>query len=98
MRRRFMSSHYYRELYQKLQGLSQGIKNVDEYFKEMELAMIRANIEKDREATMTKFINELYHDMTHIMELYHYVELEEMMHMTMKVERQLKRKSTIWQS
>jgi hypothetical protein len=92
-----MSSHYYRELYQKLQGLSQGIKNVDEYFKEMELAMIRANIEKDREATMTKFINELYHDMTHIMELYHYV-LEEMMHMTMKVERQLKRKSTIWQS
>jgi hypothetical protein len=47
---------------------------------------------------MTKFINDLNHDMTYIMELHHYVELEEMVHMTMKVERQLKQKSTIQQS
>jgi len=52
MRRRFMPSHYYRESYQILQSLSQGINRVDEYFKEMELVMIRTNIEDDMEDTM----------------------------------------------
>uniref|UniRef100_A0A2N9HVG4 Retrotransposon gag domain-containing protein n=1 Tax=Fagus sylvatica TaxID=28930 RepID=A0A2N9HVG4_FAGSY len=80
MRRRFVPSHYYRDLYQKLQNLTQGSRSVEDYHKEMEVAMIRAN---------------------------HYVEIEDMVHMTMKVERQLKRKgiarytsvsSTTWKS
>jgi hypothetical protein len=36
-----MPNHYYRDLYMKLQGLSQGSRSVDEYFKEMEIAMIK---------------------------------------------------------
>jgi hypothetical protein len=43
MRRRFVPNHYYRELYMKLQGLNQGSKFMDEYFKEIEIALIRAN-------------------------------------------------------
>jgi hypothetical protein len=35
----------------KLQGLNQGFKSIDEYFKEMEITMIRANVIKDMEAT-----------------------------------------------
>ena len=54
-----MPSHYYRDLYLKLQGLHQGNKSVDEYYKEMEMAMIRANVEEDREATMARFLNGL---------------------------------------
>jgi hypothetical protein len=50
MRRRFVTNHYYRELYMKLQGLNQGFKSIDEYFKEMEITMIRANVIKDMEA------------------------------------------------
>ena len=38
MRRRFGPNHYYRDLYMKLQGLNQGSKSADEYFKEMEIA------------------------------------------------------------
>jgi hypothetical protein len=60
MRRRFVPSHYYRESYQILQSLTQYIR-VDEYFKEMELAMIRTNIEDDREAIMDGFMNGLNH-------------------------------------
>ena len=41
-----MPNNYYRDLYLKLQGLNQGYKTVDEYHKEMEIAMIRANIVK----------------------------------------------------
>uniref|UniRef100_A0A2N9HQM2 Integrase catalytic domain-containing protein n=1 Tax=Fagus sylvatica TaxID=28930 RepID=A0A2N9HQM2_FAGSY len=67
MRRRFVPSHFYRDLYQKLQNLTQGSRSVEDYHKEMEVAMIRAN---------------------------HYVEIEDMVHMAMKVERQLKRKGT----
>ena len=52
MRRRFVPNHYYRDLYLKLQGLNQGYKTVDEYHKEMEIAMIRVNVVEDREATM----------------------------------------------
>jgi hypothetical protein len=59
MRRRFVPSHYYRELYQKLQSLTQGYKTVDDYYKEMEIAMIQANVEEDREATMVRFLNGL---------------------------------------
>ena len=63
MRRQFIPSHYYRDLYQILQNLSQG------YYKEMEMAMIRANVEEDREATMARFISYLNMDIANVVEL-----------------------------
>ena len=80
MRRRFVPGHYYRILYQRLQNLSQCTKNVDEYFKEMELAIIRTNVKEDRVAIMARFVNGLNHDIAYIVELHHYVELEEMVY------------------
>jgi hypothetical protein len=107
-RRRYVISHYYREVYQKFQSLTKGYMNVDDCYKEMEIAMIRANIEEDREATMARFLNGLNWDIANVVELQHYVELEDMVHMAIKVERQLKRKgarsfqnsgsSTSWKS
>uniref|UniRef100_A0A2N9H2J3 Retrotransposon gag domain-containing protein n=1 Tax=Fagus sylvatica TaxID=28930 RepID=A0A2N9H2J3_FAGSY len=84
MRQRFVPSHFYRDLYQKLQNLTQGSKSVEDYHKEMEVAMIRANIEEDREATMAKFFSGLNRDIANIIELQHYVEVEDMVHMAMK--------------
>uniref|UniRef100_A0A2N9GSJ0 CCHC-type domain-containing protein n=1 Tax=Fagus sylvatica TaxID=28930 RepID=A0A2N9GSJ0_FAGSY len=94
MRRRFVPSHFYRDLYQKLQNLTQGSRSVEDYHKEMEVAMIRANVEEDREATMARFLSGLNRDIANVIELQHYVEIEDMVHMAMKVERQLKRKGT----
>jgi hypothetical protein len=91
MRRRFVPNHYYRDLYLKLQGLNQGYKTVDEYHKELEIAMIRANVVEDREATMARFLNGLNRDIANVVELQHYVELEDMVHMATKVERQLRK-------
>ena len=65
---------------------------MDDYHKEMEIAMIQANVEEDREATMARFLNGLNRDIANVVELQHYVELEDMVHMAIKVERQLKRK------
>ena len=81
---------------------------MDDYHKEMEIAMISANVVEDREATMARFLNGLNQDIANVVELQHYVELKDMVHMAIKVERQLKRKgirsfqntgsSTSWRS
>ncbi|PKI52812.1 hypothetical protein CRG98_026812, partial [Punica granatum] len=65
-------------------NLKQGSKTVEEYHKEMEIAMIRANVEEDREATMARFIGGFNWEIANIVELHHYVELEELVHMAMK--------------
>eukprot|EP00257_Ricinus_communis_P024652 XP_025012066.1 uncharacterized protein LOC112533816 [Ricinus communis] len=92
-RKRFVPSHCYRELYNKLQSLVQGGKNVEEYYQEMEIVLIRANIEEDREATMARFLHGLNKDITNLVELQDYVEMEDMLHMAIKIEWQLKQKS-----
>ncbi|KAH9792625.1 hypothetical protein KPL71_004200 [Citrus sinensis] len=84
MRRRFVPSHYYRELHQRLQSLTQGSRSVEDYHKEMEIIMIRANIEEEREATMARFLHGLNQDIANVVDLQHYVELEDMVHMAMK--------------
>ena len=86
IRRSFVPSHYYQDLYQKLQSLTQGSMCIDDYYKEMEIAMIRANVKKDKDTTMARFLNGLNQDIANV------VELEDMVHMTIKVERQFKRK------
>ncbi|PKI74121.1 hypothetical protein CRG98_005500, partial [Punica granatum] len=92
MRKRFVHSYCYWELYNKLQSLRQGNRSVDEYFKEMEVAMIRANVEEDREATMGRFLAGLNREIQNAVELQHYVELEDMVHMAIKIENQFKRR------
>ncbi|KAL4387298.1 hypothetical protein GQ457_09G024090 [Hibiscus cannabinus] len=54
MRRRFVPTHYHRDLLQKLQSLKQGNKSVEDYDKKMEIVLIRANINEDQEATMKR--------------------------------------------
>ena len=92
MRKRFIQSHYYHELYQKLQSLAQCNRSVEDYYKEMEIAMIRENVGEDQEATMARFLVGLNREIANLVELQHYVELEVMVHMAIKIENQLKRK------
>ena len=47
MRARFVPTYYNRDLFKKLQLLKQGTESVEEYYKEMEIAMIRANVIED---------------------------------------------------
>ena len=47
---------------------------MDEYYKEMEVLMIRTNVEKDRKATMARFLAGLNREIANIVELQHYVD------------------------
>ena len=96
MRKRFIPSHYHQDLYQKLQNLSQGSRSVDDYFKEMEIAMLRANVVEDREATMARFLSGLRPEITKIIELQHYVEITDMVDKASKVEHRLKWRGNAW--
>ena len=94
MQKRFVSINYYRELYNKLKNPRQGNRSVKEYYKEMKVAMTRANIEEDREATMARFLAGLNRQIQNVVELQHYVELEDMVHMAIKIENQVKRRDS----
>jgi hypothetical protein len=79
-------------VYQKLQSLTQGNQSVEDYYKEMEITIIRADVEEDREATMARFLNGLNQEIANVVELQHYVEIEEMVQKAVKIEQQLKRR------
>ena len=51
------------------------------------MATIRANIEEDKEATITRFLAGLSHNIRDVVELQYYVELEDLVHLAMKVEK-----------
>ncbi|XP_071939939.1 uncharacterized protein [Coffea arabica] len=83
MHTRFVPGHYTRDLYHRLQTLVQGNRSVDEYHKEMEIPMLRANVQEDPEATMARFLSGLRPDIAERVELQHYI-----------VEQRLKRRGT----
>ncbi|XP_039030561.1 uncharacterized protein LOC120165033 [Hibiscus syriacus] len=60
----------------------------------MEMAMMRANIEEDREATIARFLAGLNFEVASVVELQHCVELDDMVHMAIKIKSQQHRKSS----
>ena len=67
---------------------------MEDSYKEMEISIIQTNVEEDREATMESFLSGLNGDIVNVVELHYFVELEDMVHTTMKVLRQLKKRKT----
>ncbi|XP_027155584.1 uncharacterized protein LOC113755923 [Coffea eugenioides] len=92
MRKRFMPSHYYRDLYQKLQTLTQGNRSVDDYYKELEIIMLHADIVEDRETTMARFLSGLRPEIAEVVKLQTYMDLREPVDKASKVEHRLKRR------
>nr|XP_016469595.1 PREDICTED: uncharacterized protein LOC107791946 [Nicotiana tabacum] len=100
MRKRFVPSHFQRDLQQCLQTLRKGSMSVDEYFKAMDMAMIQANCMEEEEATMARFLNGLNREIVDVVELQQYITLDELVELDVKVERQNKRRqqSSSWRS
>ena len=99
MRKRYVPTNYNRTMRQRLQRLSQGSLTVEEYYKEMEMALVRAKIEQEIKDTMTHFLNGVNPDIRDVVELQEYVELDDLLHKAVRVEQQLKRNAFIpqWQ-
>ena len=80
MKKRYVPKKYYRELFNHLQMITQGNKSVEEYRKELDMAMIRANVNEDEEVSMSRFLNGLNRNIANVVELQSYVDLEELVH------------------
>ena len=69
MRKRYVPTSYSKTMRQKPQRLSQGSLIVEEYYKEMEMTLVRANIEEEIEDTMAHFLSGLNPDIRDVIEL-----------------------------
>jgi len=49
--------------------------------------MIRANVEEDRETTMARFIGGLKNEITDVVELQHYMEMDDLLYKSIQLER-----------
>lgn len=93
MSARFIPRHYKRDIFDKLQNLSQGNLSVVEYHNEMEKAMIRANIHEDEEQSMSRFLYGLNPNVKRVVDLQPYSNVVELVHLASKAERQLQEDS-----
>ncbi|KAK1682054.1 hypothetical protein QYE76_042902 [Lolium multiflorum] len=89
MHARFVPTHYETDLFNKLQKLKQGTKTVEEFFKEMELTMMRANIQESEQQTIARFFNGLNYPIKRIVEFQPYSNMVELVHQASKAERQV---------
>ncbi|RDY09289.1 hypothetical protein CR513_06344, partial [Mucuna pruriens] len=78
IRKRFLPALYERDIHHKLQSLYQGSKSVEEYHKQMEFTLLKAQIKERKEATIARFLHGL----------------GTLVHQVVKVEMQLKRRSS----
>lgn len=55
-----------------MQSLRQGNGSVEDYYKEIKVAMIRANMKEDTRASITRFLNGLNRELANMVDLQHY--------------------------
>ncbi|MEJ2528348.1 MAG: hypothetical protein P8Y49_09840, partial [Sulfurovaceae bacterium] len=89
MRRRFVPSSYQRDLRNRLQNLRQGSKSVDDYYKEMELLLVRSGIREDDESKMARFLHGLNADISGFVEMFPYNNLQDLVDQAMRTERKI---------
>ncbi|XP_056854326.1 uncharacterized protein LOC130503781, partial [Raphanus sativus] len=91
--KRFVPSYYGKEVHQKLRRLTQGTRGVEEYYQEMETLMLKGGVAESAEATMARFQAGLSRDIQDRIEMYEYEDIFELLHKSILIEQQLKRKN-----
>ncbi|KAE8718992.1 DnaJ protein ERDJ2A [Hibiscus syriacus] len=92
MRNRFLPTHYTREVKQRLHRLRQGRSSVEDYYKEMQSLLNRANITEEEEDTMSRFVVGLKSNITDLLDLHGYENLEDTIKKAMTIEAQIQRR------
>ena len=95
MRARFVPPHYRKELLLKLQRLHQEPRTVDEYFKDLETTLTKINMHDSEESKISRFVSGLRREIQDIVELSEYYSLEKLVHLAIKAESQLLKKTNL---
>jgi hypothetical protein len=71
---------------------------MDDYYKEMEIGIIQANVVEDvvedRETIVARFLNWLNRDIANVIKLQYYMELKDIVHIVMNIKRYIKRRGS----
>jgi hypothetical protein len=89
MRARFVPSYYARDLLHKLQQLRQGTKSVEEYYQELQMGMLRCNVEEGEEPAIARFVGGLNREIRDILQYKEYTKITECFHFACKAEREV---------
>jgi len=89
MRARFVPSYYARDLLHKLQQLRQGTKSVEEYYQELQMGMLRCQIEEGEEPAIARFVGGLNREIRDIVEYKDYNSITKCFHIACKAEREV---------
>ena len=95
MRARFVPPYYRKELLLKLQRLHQGLRMVEGYFKDLENTLTKINIHDSEESKIARFVSGLRREIQDTVELYEYTSLKKLVHLAIKVESQILKKTTL---
>ncbi|KAK1615287.1 hypothetical protein QYE76_020804 [Lolium multiflorum] len=90
MHKRFVPNHHKRDLFNMLTQLKQSYKSVEEYYKEMHMTMMSANVDEREEQTMARFLNGLNIPVKRIVEFLPYTNMVELLHQATRAERQVR--------
>ena len=77
----------------KLQRLQQGPSSVDDYFKELKTILTKIDMHESEESKIVRFVTGLRRNIQDVVELYEYSSLEKLVHLAIKVESQLSKKT-----
>ena len=83
---------------QKLQALRQGNKSVGNYYEEIDTLMDRLDLDEKMKTLMTLFFNRLNKEIADKVDLQLYCDIKEILHLAIKVEKQLCCKRTRYNS
>jgi hypothetical protein len=89
MRTRFVPSYYARDMLNKLQQLRQGAKSVEEYYQELQMGMLRCNIDEDEEPAMARFLGGLNREIQDILDYKDYNNITRLFQLACKAEREV---------
>ena len=88
-RARFVPSYYAHDLLNKLQQLRHGAKSVEEYYQELQMGMLRCNLDEDEEPTMARFLGGLNHEIQDILVYKEYTNITYLFHLACKAKREV---------
>ena len=98
MRKCFVPQSFQRDMAQKLRGLKQGRKSVEDYYKKMDTLMDRLDLDEVMEDLMARFLNGLNTEIADKTDLQPYSNIEELLHIAIKIERQIQQRSQRYSS
>ncbi|XP_051145003.1 uncharacterized protein LOC127260961 [Andrographis paniculata] len=92
MRAKFVMSSDTQELHVRLQSMKQGNRTVDEFYKDLEVNLMRAYVRESQQATVARILTGLNRDIADKVRLYRFDDIDELVERAITIEKQLKRK------